>query len=296
MILNTVCAIQTSLVRGRIVLILLLAAVLAGTVACGGNGDSASGERIVAGFYPLAFLAERIAPEADVANITPAGAEPHDLELSARDVEHVDAAELVLYLGGGFQPALEEAVRGDERALDLNEGIGLLESDEGVDPHTWLDPERFAAMARAIAGRLGRPAAADAVVADLEQLDRELRTGLAHCARRDVVTSHAAFAYLADAYGLRQIPLTGISPEAEPSARDLERLVDEVERSGATAVFFETLVSPKLAETVAREAGVGTAVLNPLEGLTDDELAAGEDYFTVMRENLAALRKGLGCT
>jgi len=110
-----------------------------------------------------------------------------------------------------------------------------------------------------------------------------------------MVTSHAAFGYLADAYGLEQIALTGVSPEAEPSPRALEDLVQKVDEEGATTVFFETLVSPRLAETVARETGARTAALNPLEGLTDSDLTEGQDYFTVMRANLAALREGLGC-
>ena len=116
--------------------------------------------------------------------------------------------------------------------------------------------------------------------------------GSRRCERRQIVTSHAAFGYLAARYDLEQVPLEGLSPEAEPSAKDLARLVDLVRTSGATTVFFETLVSPKLAQTVAREAGVETAVLNPLEGLTEDELAAGEDYFSVMRSNLARSPEG----
>lgn len=272
--------------RGRIVLILAIAALAA--AGCGGEDEESSATTVVAAFYPLAFLAERIAPTGNVTNVTPAGAEPHDLELSARDVESVDDADVVLYIGGGFQPALEDAVAGHDGAVDLlDEG--------GADPHVWLDPLRFAAMARATADALREPSGAHAVVADLEELDRELRAGLADCERRQIVTSHAAFGHLAEAYDLTQVPLTGISPEAEPSARDLEALVAEVEESGATTVYFEPLVSADLAETVAREAGVETAMLNPLEGLTDDELAAGEDYFSVMRANLDSLRRGLGC-
>jgi zinc transport system substrate-binding protein len=129
----------------------------------------------------------------------------------------------------------------------------------------------------------------------LTRLDAELRAGLSRCARRDIVTSHAAFGYLADRYGLHQLPLVGLSPEAEPTAKRLEDVVHAVEETGATTVFFETLVSPRLAETVAREAGAGTAVLDPIEGLTKDEVDDGADYFSVMRENLAALRKALGC-
>ena len=128
------------------------------------------------------------------------------------------------------------------------------------------------------------------------QLDRVLARGLAHCERREIVTSHAAFAYLADRYDLEQVPLVGVSPEAEPDPRDIERLIDEVARTGATTVFFEPLVSSRLAETVAREAGVSTAVLDPLEGLTSEQEESGGDYFSVMRQNLAALRAALGCT
>src|SRR5262249_58629723 len=142
---------------------------------------------------------------------------------------------------------------------------------------------------------LGRPAAARPLEARLRRLDAEYRQGLSHCERRELVTSHAAFGWLAARYGLEQVPLEGLTPEAEPSAKDIERLVETVRRTGATTVFAETLLSPKLAETVAREAGVKTAVLDPLEGIGKDELAQGADYFTVMRANLAALREALGC-
>jgi zinc transport system substrate-binding protein len=124
----------------------------------------------------------------------------------------------------------------------------------------------------------------------------EYARGLARCERRELVTSHAAFAYLADRYDLEQVSLAGVTPEAEPDARDIERLVDEVRDSRATTVFFEPLASSRLAETVARESGVATAVLDPLEGLTSEQVDAGADYFSVMRENLAALRAALGCT
>jgi zinc transport system substrate-binding protein len=291
--------------RPRIVLILLS---LFAATACGGSDDGGSGERVIASFYPIAYAAERIAPEADVENLTPAGAEPHDLELSPRKVEEIHDADVVLYFGAGFMPALEETVDGQERAVDLLAGEQLMAPAEAHghdeaeeehaaerDPHVWLDPNRYAAIARKIADALGDSAAAEALVGDLEELDAEYREGLATCERRQIVTSHAAFGYLADAYGLEQIPLTGVSPEAEPSARAVEDLVDEVREEGATTVFFETLVSPELAETVAREADAETAVLNPLEGLTEDEIKDGADYFTVMRENLAALREALGC-
>ena len=267
----------------------LVAIVAAG---CGGGGDAdGGGDEVVAAFYPLAFLAEQIAPDADVRNLTPPGAEPHDLELSPRDVADLRAARRVLYLGDGFMPSLEDAVAGRSNAVDLLDGVPRLDDD----PHVWLDPGRYATLARRVAAAFGDPAAADPLVARLERLDRDFRDGLARCERREIVTSHAAFGYLAAAYGLEQVALTGLSPEAEPSPRRLEELVERIRRERATTVFFETLVSPKLAETVAREAGARTAVLDPLEGLSDADAARGDDYFTVMRRNLAALRAALGC-
>ena len=293
-------------------LAVLLAAGLFG-VLTGCGGDAGGDRTVVAAFYPLAWTAQEIAgDEVDVVNLTPPGAEPHDIELTARDVERVRDADLVLYLGRGFMPALEDAVEGHDRAIDLMEGQELRagggdehgdgaeaehegESEAGLDPHVWLDPMRLAAIATTVGEELGETAAADALVARLEQLDAKLEAGLADCERREIVTSHAAFGYLADAYDLRQIALTGLSPEAEPSPRALEELVDEVEEEGATTVFFESLVSPRLAQTVAREAGARTAALDPLEGLTEDELDDGANYVSVMRDNLASLRDALGC-
>jgi zinc transport system substrate-binding protein len=279
----------------RLVLIL----IAAGSLAAGCGDDEPADDRIsvAAAFYPLAYAAEEIGGDGlAVRNLTPPGAEPHDVELSARDVERIRSADLVLYLGSGFQPNFERAVEGAEgEALDLLKGLQLLSGAEGVDPHVWLDPLRYEQQARRVGDALARTDSADRFAARLRSLDADFKRGLARCERREIVTSHAAFGYLADRYGLEQIALTGLTPEAEPTARDLERLIADVERNEATTVFFETLVSPRLAETVAREAGAETAVLNPLEGLSKEELDAGEDYFSVMRDNLATLRKALGC-
>jgi zinc transport system substrate-binding protein len=256
------------------------------------------GLSVVAGFYPLAWAAEEVAGErADTLNLTPQGVEPHDLELSPRAVERVRDANVILLLRG-FQPALDRAAddADNARVVDLLENASPVRSDDGErDPHVWLDPDRFGAMVRRIGDELALPARAERLVTRLTALDGEFRRGLAECDRREIVTSHAAFGYLAARYGLEQIPITGVSPEAEPTPRELERVVDEVRDSGATTVFFETLVSPRLAETVARETGAKTAVLNPIEGLTSEERDRGDDYFSVMRANLRALREALGC-
>ena len=265
-----------------------------------GCGDTAADDSsVIASFYPLAFAAREIAPPGtEVVDLTPSGAEPHDLDLTARDRADIDAARLVVYAGGDFQPAVEEAVdERRDRSLDVLADVERLPERAGgaVDPHVWLDPLRYADVARSVAAALGRPSAADNLVSRLETLDRELSRGLADCTRRTIVTGHAAFGYLADRYRLEQVPLVGLSPGAEPEARELEELVSMIRRSGATTVFVEPLVSPRLARTVAREAGVETAVLDPLEGLTAERQQAGADYFTVMRANLAALREALAC-
>jgi zinc transport system substrate-binding protein len=283
-------------VKTRIILTLTLVAALAG---CGGSSSS-SGDTVVASFYPLAFAAQQIAGAGvDVRNLTPPGVEPHDLELSGSDVRTIADADLVLYLGEGFQPSLEDAIDSTSaHAVDLLETVDTRtegEDEHGVDPHVWLDPVRYAAIATRIGEELDRSPEAEQFAARLHALDREFSRGLSHCERTEIVTSHAAFGYLAERYGLRQVAITGIEPEAEPTPGDLENVVRRVRAAGATTIFFETLVSPRLAETVAREVGAKTAVLDPLEGLTAAEAAAGEDYFSVMRENLAALRTALEC-
>jgi zinc transport system substrate-binding protein len=277
----------------RIVLVLIpCVAILA---ACGGDGNPSAGDsgqiEVVAAFYPLAWAAEEIGGgDVGVRNLTPLGAEPHDAELSARDVERIRRADVVLYLGGGFQPAVEEAVEGAEgRTVDL------LEDPVGRDPHVWLDPVRFQDMARRVARALGGSADATVLSGELKSLNEDFETGLARCRRRQIVTAHDAFGYLARRYRLEQVPIAGISPETEPTPRQLERVIERVRRTGASTIFFETLVSPRLAETVARETGAGTAVLNPIEGLTDEQATRGEDYLSLMRENLASLRRALGC-
>jgi len=283
--------------------IVLASACVLLLAACGsGSGGDTAGKRsVVAAFYPLAWAAEQVGGSTvDVRDLTPPGAEPHDVELTPRDVERIQKADVVLYLSHGFQPAVEHAVDGARgEVVDVLGGERLRTGagDDGgeTDSHVWLDPVRFATVVRRVGAALERPQRAALVAARVRALDKRYRDGLAHCARRDLVTTHAAFGYLAARYGLRQVPITGVDPESEPSARALARLVDTVRRDRVRTVFVEKLVSPRLAQTVAREAGVKTAELDPLEGLTQDELDRGEDYVSVMTRNLRVLRQALGC-
>jgi zinc transport system substrate-binding protein len=271
-------------------------------LALGGCGSAPghTSPSVVAGFYPLAEAATRVGgADTRVSNITPSGAEPHDLELTARQAERVLDADLVILLGRGFQPAIEKlAARRDGPTLELLQRLPVERTNR--DPHVWLDPELMRAIAREIAVALRRlePRAADVIDANADRYDAELsaladrfRSGLASCERHEIVTSHDAFGYLARRFGLRQHAISGLSPESEPDPAKLAELADLVRRDGLTTIFTEELVSPRVAESLAREAGVRTAVLDPIEGIAH----AGDDYVRVMERNLATLREALAC-
>jgi zinc transport system substrate-binding protein len=285
--------------RLRIIFILIglvVVGVVVGVLLAGrDSGTKTKGTAIVAAFYPLAYAAEQLGgPDSKVTNLTPAGAEPHDLELKPGDVAKVKDASLVLLMGHGFQPQLERAAASSRaRVLRLLDTPGL--HRHGNDPHVWLDPLRYALLVQSIGKALHADGAAAQMVTRLHALDRQYRAGLAHCTRHEIVTSHAAFGYLAERYGLTQIGVEGLNPEAEPAPGDLARVVDLVRKDGVTTVFAETLVSPKLAHTIARETGAKSAVLDPIEGLQPNAVARGADYFSVMRANLATLEQALGC-
>ena len=281
----------------RLILILIFGMLVFWAVGCGGGSAGAPAkETVVASFYPLAYAAEEVGNGGvDVENLTPAGAEPHDLEVSPQDVAAIREADLVLLLGDGFQPQLEDAAGTGKKVLRLLDTPGLALRPDG-DPHVWLDPLRYAKIVGRIGQALHESDAAARLQARLRDLDGEYRTGLAHCERGEIVTSHEAFGYLAERYGLEQVAITGLSPEVEPEPAKLQKVVELVRERGVTTIYFETLVSPRIAETVARETGAKTAVLNPIEGLTKDEVSQRENYFSLMRTNLRSLREGLGCS
>lgn len=296
--------------RLALVLISALSLIVAG---CGREAvrDQGNGKlQVIASFYPVAEAAGRVAgARAEITNLTPAGTEPHDIELTPDQVDQLQDADLVLYLGGGFQPAIEKVVaRRDRASVDLLQALplekGAAEEGETSDPHFWLDPALMERAVERIQRALGDARPGDraeiernaaAYRGELRELDARYKTTLSTCRRRDLVTSHAAFHYLATRYGLSQEPIAGLSPETEPDPKRLAELTDLVRRRNATTVFYETLVSREVAETLARETGTRTAVLNPLEGLTSEQEGKGASYVSVMDENLAALKDALGC-
>lgn len=298
--------------------------------SCGGSDDGAADApgaiTVAAAFYPIEEAARAVGGErVEVTNLVPPGGAAHDLELSAEAAASVERADLLLYLGQGFQTSVEGAVANREESapsVDLLDTIDLRGADPAVpgvvgevdgtliaggvrDPHFWVDPRLYATMVESVRDALVAAdpdgeevytANAEAYLAEVEALDEAFAMGLAGCGGRVLVTSHAAFGYLADRYGLVQAPIAGISPEQEPDPRSLAATAAFAREQGVRTVFFETLVPRDLAQTVADEIGAGTDALDPVEGIPQDQLDAGATYLSIQRDNLARLSSGLGCT
>ncbi len=274
-----------------------------------------SGEHtVVASFYPLYFIAERVAGRYnDVVDLTPPGVEPHEYELTVRQVAEIDNARVGFY-ERGVAPSIDQAMDNDspDRALDVTSvvplaapvaGSGVEHTSDDKDPHFWQDPTLMAEATRAFASTMAEADPAHAayyraqgrrLVRDLGRVDAEYRRTLANCRVDTIVVSHDAFEYLARRYGVDVVPIAGLEPDAEPSLQRLHDLANLIRDRGVTTVFFETLASPDLAESLAGDVGVRSAVLDPIEGLSSDDPDA--TYLTLMRQNLAALAKAGDCT
>lgn len=318
---------------------LIPTAALAGAVALGATAlTSCSGAGAVGGedgklgvtasFYPLQFVAEQIGKEhVKVDGLTKPGVEPHDLEITPKQTAQLGEADVVLYLKN-LQPAVDKAVaqsgvknivdaatlteleahgasghdHGAEEAHAEGEGHDHSHGEGGgTDPHVWLDPVKYAEIAKGIGAALEKadPGHAadykkntDELVGKLAALDTEFKDGLKNTASRTFITTHSAFGYLAERYGLDQEGISGVDPESEPSPARMKDLQAVAKKDNVTTVFFETLASDKTAKTLATDTGLKTDVLDPLEGITDT--SQGADYFEVMRSNLKNLQKALG--
>ncbi|MER8007260.1 metal ABC transporter substrate-binding protein [Streptomyces sp. NPDC094149] len=291
---------------------------------CSGDSAAAAGTGkfdVVASFYPMAFLAERIGgSHVHVTSLTQPGQEPHDLEISARQTAQLQDSDAVLYLKN-LQPSVDDAVAQSEVKTKIdaasltslekhgNEVGGHAASHDdskneelsGLDPHIWLDPVRYAQVAEGV-GKAFQKAdpehAADyrkntaTLVKRLHALDTQFKDGLAHTKSKVFVTTHAAFGYLAERYGLTEEAINGLDPESEPSAARVRQLETMAKADGVTTVFYETLVSDRTAKTIASDAGLKTDVLDPIEGITAK--SRGTDYFSVQEANLKALQSALG--
>ncbi|MFD8827394.1 metal ABC transporter substrate-binding protein [Streptomyces sp. NPDC059605] len=323
--MNVSRLIPTAAIAGAVALgLTALTACSSSDAADRKNGDKLD---VVASFYPMQFLAERIGGDhVSVTTLTKPGVEPHDLELSPRQIGGLTDADYILYLKG-IQPAVDDAIEqsGAKDAVDAATLTTLekhgtetggddhdhgAEGDEhghehgdeaGGDPHVWLDPVKYAEVAEGVGKSLEKADpdhAADyrkntrALVTELDGLDKAFEDGLRTTATRTFITTHSAFGYLAERYGLLQEGIAGVDPEAEPSPARIDEIHTIAKKDKATTVFFETLASDRTAKTLARDTGLRTDVLDPLEGITDK--SEGADYTEVMRSNLAALQKALG--
>lgn len=289
-----------------------------GASAAAGNTDKFD---VVASFYPMAFLAEQIGGgHVQVTSLTEPGQEPHDLEISAQQRAQLDESDAVLYLKN-LQPSVDDAVSqsGVKTKIDAatltsleehgNEVGGHAaehddehgEEEGGQDPHIWLDPVKYAEVAKGVGAAFEKADpdhAADykkntaALVAKLDKLNTRYKDGLADTKSKVFITTHAAFGYLAERYGLTEEAINGLDPESEPSAARVKDLEKMAKADGVTTVFYETLVSDKTAKTIAKDTNLRTDVLDPIEGIT--EKSRGKDYFSVMESNLKALQTALG--
>jgi zinc transport system substrate-binding protein len=284
--------------------------------------------KVYTSIYPLQYVAARIGGEhAEVVNIVPTGVEPHDFEPTAKDIVAMAEADVFVYNGSGFELWVDKAVEGLDKSkttvVNTTEGLELLKSEEHghdehaaetsgeaaeeshehehgeFDPHVWLDPTLLKAQAEKVKAALVQKDQAHSadyeknfqqLAADLDQLDKEFKEMVAKAPKKEFMVSHSAFGYLAHRYGLEQVAISGFSPADEPSPSEMKELVEHAKEHNINYVLFETLVSPKVAEVIAREAGIKTATLNPLEGLTEEEAKAGKDYLSIMRDNLETLR------
>lgn len=288
---------------------------------------------VMASFYPLQYLAEKIGGEhVTVTSLTPAGAEPHDLELSPKTVDALSSADAVIYLAG-FQSAVDEAIeqQAPKTVIDVSPAVQLVEAgvdanhpseeededtdeaqsseadghedhhhDMSADPHFWLDPVRMANAATLVGDKLAEanPANAEmyktnakALKDELTSLGNDLVSKTSTCQIKTFVTAHTAFGYLADRTGLTQVGISGLDPDSSPSPARLAEISQIAKDQGVTTIFTEALIDPKIAQTLADDLGITTAVLDPIESQTDPS----KDYSGVMNDNINALTKALNC-
>lgn len=296
---------------------LLAAALAPALTACGSSSSSADGRlKVVTSFYPVEYAVQQIGGNrVDASSLTPPGAEPHDLELTPREVGSLTDADLLVYTKG-FQAAVDKAATNAPKTLDLAGSVhldlslgsittigGADAEGSGTDPHFWLDPTRMRSVGDAVAAELAKidpqhKAEYDAnkkrFDASMTTLDRQFTTGLKSCTNRTIVTGHSAFGYLAQRYDLKQVGVTGVTPDQEPTPARLRDVAAYVKKNRVTTIYTETLASPAIAQTVAKNTGARTAVLDPIEGVT--ESSAGTNYVEIMRSNLATLRTGQACS
>ena len=278
------------------------------------NQTSNTKINVITTFYPIYFFTKEIGADlVNITNIVPTGIEPHEYEPTTQDVVSMQKSKLIFSNGSGLEPWIErmkfELTTMGVKIISLSNGIAsrTLENKDGLstsDPHTWLDPVLAQNQAELITSTLitldpsnqnAYLSNKDSLLRRLKQLDQEYRTSLANCKQKKAITSHAAFGYLADRYNFIQIPIVGISPEEEPSAQKLAELTRLIKQNKIKHVFFESLISPKLTQTLAQETNITALVFDPLEGISEKSQNSGSDYFSIQKQNIRNLKIALEC-
>ena len=308
---------------------LVVASLVLALSACGNSSTQSDAQKdaisVAASFYPIEEIVRRVGgTHVSVVGLTPAGEGAHDVQLTAKQLSVLSSASAVFYISDGFQPDVEKAVASLPNSvfpIDLLQSVTLLdvvaqldgtegETDgevlaSGKDPHVWLDPANMIAMTTAVADALSQlspnfatqfSTAAKSYIAELQTLGTEIDTKLATCESRALVTSHRAFAYLAKRADIRQVAIAGVNPEEEPSAKSLEAIASFAKANKVSTIFFETLLPADLAKTLADKVSAAADLLDPIEGISSEDLASGATYLTIQRDNLARIAKGLRCS
>lgn len=280
-----------------------------------GTGSAADGDKkltVYTTVYPMYDFTQKIGGDkVQLKNLVPAGTEPHDWEPTPSDMADIEKADVLIYNGAGMEPWLDKVFKSINTEkmvrVEATKGLSLLNNPDSTeklatDPHVWLDPMLAKQEMRAIKNALVSVDPANQAyyeknyednAVQFDQLDHEYKAAVHQFSKKDIVVAHQAFSYLCNAYGLNQVAIEGISADAEPSPGRMAEIVELVKEKQLKYIFFEELVSPKVAQTIAKETGATTAVLSPFEGLSDSDQHAGKDYFSVMRDNLEVLKKAL---
>ncbi|WP_054941514.1 metal ABC transporter solute-binding protein, Zn/Mn family [Paenibacillus ihuae] len=315
--------------RGMLLTLALPVLLMLAACGTKSSGNIVEGKvNVVTTFYPIYEFAGEIGGEnVNAINLLPVGVEPHDWTPRSQDIINTSKAQLFLYNGAGLEgwvPNFLKSLESDSetKAVEVSQGVDYIMTDEEdehdhgeaedaenhaaeestdslhTDPHTWVSPKSALIMAENIKESLiavdpehkeGYEERYNKLAERLQALDTKFKTELAKMPNNEIVVSHQAFAYLARDYSLTQHAIMGLSPDSEPRGQDLVNLAALVKEEGIRYIFFEELVSDKLAKTLAGEAGVETMVLNPVEGLTEAQEKNGDNYFTLMEKNLQNL-------
>ncbi|HET9411904.1 MAG TPA: zinc ABC transporter substrate-binding protein [Candidatus Saccharimonadales bacterium] len=289
-----------------LLILIFVAAVLSIVYFTTTHKQSTQKLSVAASFYPLYEFAQRVGGEKiEVSNLTPAGVEPHEYEPSPKTLADIQKSQLLLFVGGTLEPWAEKFLpQYGNTAVRVDSNIDTIQTDEGKDPHFWLDPTYAKQIVSTIRDALAKADPANKsyyeynaalYISELDSLAADFANGLKTCDQRFIVTSHEAFSYVAKRYSLQVAAIAGLSTESEPDPSKMALITNMVKDKGLKYIFFETLVSPRLADTIAQETGAKTAVFDPIEGLSDENKQQGKNYISIQRENLAALRTALGC-